>query len=142
MHKSSRLVQLLLSGRIRRKSYRKRRLRRPRRVPQLGGRALRRKCRMCQHARQLLLPMSCWFYWQPENQMRRYDKIISVFCISIVSFHSLIPPADIDECPNVCGANSLCLNTVGSYSCQCKDGFVGNAFLSAGCTGTYQSTKF
>lgn len=32
---------------------------------------------------------------------------------------------DIDECikPNSCGANEICRNTVGSFKCDCRDGF-------------------
>ncbi|XP_072018653.1 uncharacterized protein [Amphiura filiformis] len=36
---------------------------------------------------------------------------------------------DIDECqqlPRVCDTNADCTNTVGSYMCQCKDGFFGD----------------
>lgn len=42
---------------------------------------------------------------------------------------------DIDECPHACGANSVCTNSPGSYSCSCKEGFSGDPSLSAGCTG-------
>lgn len=45
---------------------------------------------------------------------------------------------DIDECDaangaNRCGANSICINTPGAYTCHCKPGFTGNAFK--GCLG-------
>lgn len=45
---------------------------------------------------------------------------------------------DIDECDaangaNRCGANSMCINTPGGYTCHCKPGFTGNAFK--GCLG-------
>lgn len=47
---------------------------------------------------------------------------------------------DIDECDaangaNRCGANSMCINTPGGYTCHCKPGFTGNAFK--GCLGWY-----
>ena len=42
---------------------------------------------------------------------------------------------DVDECPHSCGANSLCHNTLGSYQCECKFGFIGDPYLSAGCVG-------
>lgn len=46
---------------------------------------------------------------------------------------------DIDECDKVngpfgrCGGNTICTNTPGSFGCQCKPGFTGNAFKQ--CTG-------
>ena len=43
--------------------------------------------------------------------------------------------ADIDECAfsrDNCDENSLCHNTVGSFSCVCDDGFVGDG---TACTG-------
>ena len=39
-----------------------------------------------------------------------------------------------DECLNVtCGENAGCLNTEGTYSCQCKSGFTGDGYSN--CTG-------
>lgn len=37
---------------------------------------------------------------------------------------------DIDECanPKACGANAICHNTPGNYTCECPRGFVGNPF--------------
>eukprot|EP01137_Pigoraptor_chileana_P015158 Opistho-2@70747 len=43
---------------------------------------------------------------------------------------------DVDECAvpsthpqfNKCNANAICTNTIGAYSCKCKDGFQGNGF--------------
>ena len=36
---------------------------------------------------------------------------------------------DLDECqsPDACGANHVCNNTVGSYRCECLNGFVANS---------------
>lgn len=46
---------------------------------------------------------------------QRIDQILMFSCI------------DIDECAsleiNVCDDNALCMNTIGSYSCSCKDGY-------------------
>jgi len=40
---------------------------------------------------------------------------------------------DVDECANVpCGANSRCVNTIGSFTCHCITGYVGNPY--DGCT--------
>ena len=36
---------------------------------------------------------------------------------------------DVDECavfPNICGANADCLNSDGSYICNCKAGYTGD----------------
>jgi len=36
---------------------------------------------------------------------------------------------DIDECStgtNDCDVNAICTNTIGSYSCKCKPGYIGN----------------
>ena len=52
------------------------------------------------------------------------------------SFHSLISClsffvtfADLDECqsPDACGANHVCNNTIGSYRCECSNGFVADS---------------
>ena len=46
---------------------------------------------------------------------------------------------DINECkcsPYPCIANTVCINSVGSYDCQCADGFTGNP--SVECVGTYE----
>ncbi len=34
---------------------------------------------------------------------------------------------DIDECANssICWENSVCVNSLGSYACQCLDGYTG-----------------
>ena len=45
----------------------------------------------------------------------------------------LINLADVNECESfLCDVNANCTNTVGSYSCQCNSGFVGNG---VNCTG-------
>ena len=34
---------------------------------------------------------------------------------------------DIDECEeDVCGSNEICVNTVGSFICQCQEGYTRN----------------
>lgn len=37
---------------------------------------------------------------------------------------------DIDECrrPGACGANALCQNYPGNYTCACQTGYTGNPF--------------
>ena len=36
---------------------------------------------------------------------------------------------DLDECqsPDACGANHVCNNTVGSYRCECSNGFAADS---------------
>lgn len=38
--------------------------------------------------------------------------------------------SDIDECqrPGACGANAICQNYPGNYTCSCKSGYTGNPF--------------
>ena len=51
---------------------------------------------------------------------------IVYLCISFFSFET-----DIDECQtdnHGCHSNSDCLNSIGSYTCQCKPGFTGSGF--------------
>lgn len=45
-----------------------------------------------------------------------------------------IPTIDIDECTlgiSNCGHSSMCLNTIGSFSCHCANGYIHN--ISSGC---------
>ena len=45
---------------------------------------------------------------------------------------STLTPTDINECAvnnGNCGADKLCTNTIGSYSCQCKAGYRQFSFL-------------
>ena len=50
--------------------------------------------------------------------------------------------ADVNECENGqtnrCNRDAICNNTNGSYSCQCKQGFVGDGF---NCTGENTNKK-
>lgn len=50
----------------------------------------------------------------------------------IRSHFSEIPLSDLDECwsSNACGTNAVCINTVGSYDCRCKEGHAGNPFIT------------
>ena len=47
------------------------------------------------------------------------------------------PLIDIDEClssKHSCEGNTTCNNTIGSYSCRCKKGYLGN---KTNCAGKY-----
>jgi len=39
--------------------------------------------------------------------------------------------SDVNEClhPDACGRNAQCQNTIGNYTCSCREGFVGNPFV-------------
>jgi hypothetical protein len=50
--------------------------------------------------------------------------------------YNILNISDIDECSEVnvsCHPNATCINTQGSYNCQCKDGYEG--FGKKNCTG-------
>ena len=44
---------------------------------------------------------------------------------------------DVDECSSSepCNQNASCINTEGSFTCQCNDGFIGDGVGEAGCQG-------
>lgn len=44
--------------------------------------------------------------------------------------HLTLASPDIDECreSNACGANSLCHNFAGNYTCSCQDGYAGDPY--------------
>lgn len=47
----------------------------------------------------------------------------------------ILCPADVDECAEQlddCDTNADCTDTVGSFTCDCVDGFIGNGFTCAG----------
>ena len=58
-------------------------------------------------------------YYRPEHLARKNYNIIM---------------SDLNECEEshgtVCGKNSMCVNSEGSYTCRCLDGFMGH-----NCTG-------
>lgn len=52
--------------------------------------------------------------------------------------HPLLPPADVDECqlkPRVCKSRGVCINTQGSYTCECPPGLELNPGDPNLCTG-------
>ena len=49
--------------------------------------------------------------------------------------------SDINECndtTNTCSSNATCINTPGSYECECFDGFAGDGFH---CSGEFNLLK-
>ena len=53
--------------------------------------------------------------------------------LSTMTLH--IKCVDIDECKlklSNCAENAECINTEGSYECQCKTGFQGNGIICIG----------
>ena len=49
--------------------------------------------------------------------------------------HTVNNCKDIDECKlkmSNCAENADCINTMGSYKCQCKNGFQGNGMICKG----------
>ena len=51
---------------------------------------------------------------------------------------------DVDECVsgNQCDSNAKCSNNVGSYSCTCKEGFVGSGTQCQGMLYKRSQTTF
>lgn len=52
----------------------------------------------------------------------RCDPVIG--CVCEPGFTGRYCDQDVNECLSVnCGVNQVCLNTVGSYRCDCKSGY-------------------
>ncbi len=50
-----------------------------------------------------------------------------VYHCSLIKSTILVFVADIDECLNsTCGNNATCINTMGSYACNCTAGWMGS----------------
>ena len=64
-------------------------------------------------------------YWDDENNCTGQFILCPIIPLYIDSERY---SADIDECLNVTCAdeNALCVNTVGSFSCQCNPGYTGD----------------
>jgi len=65
-------------------------------------------------------------------------KLKSVYAVAVVNnllLLLLLSAADVNECrmyPDYCAPEAICVNTVGSYYCQCGVGYVGDGER---CTG-------
>ena len=52
-----------------------------------------------------------------------------------MSLYFLFLSSDLDECASespVCDINAACLNTVGSFSCACNEGYIGDGMICRG----------
>lgn len=63
-----------------------------------------------------------------ENLLRQYFIIVSTFSFSPVmlcEYETLLFLIDIDECAdrNTTVCSQICVNSVGSYKCECEKGF-------------------
>ena len=53
----------------------------------------------------------------------------------VTCYVKLLHFEDIDECSeptNVCDINAQCFNTIGSFTCVCNDGYLGNGLVCDG----------
>ena len=52
--------------------------------------------------------------------------------------NDILYTTDIDEClSDPCDVNAICINTAGSYICDCNIGYSGTGYI---CTGLYMHT--
>ena len=80
-----------------------------------------------------IFAVMCNFVTRINNNIM---KLISLFILS----HRLVLFVDINECEDSAvdhqgSGNTECVNTKGSYTCVCKDGFSNDT--EAGCKGLY-----
>lgn len=69
------------------------------------------------------------------------SNIVPILCYyyayTVLIIHTCYFRADVDECKTdlaQCGDSAYCTNTVGSYICNCKQGYVG---IGNECNGKY-----
>ena len=63
---------------------------------------------------------------------------VMVIRIIIHTYHVILPYIDIDECSvGNGGCQQICVNTIGSYDCQCRQGYSKNGST---CLGTLKTT--
>ena len=70
----------------------------------------------------------------------------NLICVYKQFFFSIFYESDIDECstdPSPCDADADCINSEGSYSCTCKQGFTGDGTSCQGtCECCYCTVEF
>ena len=87
------------------------------------------------HVNRLCLFPACEFGWWgtecankcecSDEGSERCDKVRA--CVCKAGYTGTLCEVDINECeqnPNICGDRQQCVNTVGSYVCVCRQGFV------------------
>ena len=66
---------------------------------------------------------------------REMEYLVKVRCLcvheTLIMFLSSLHTPDINECltGTPCDANATCADTLGSYTCTCNSGFVGNGII-------------
>lgn len=75
--------------------------------------------------------------------------VMCVLTLILHRFHSLYGTesgcVDINECQDRidrCDPNAMCVNEVGTYSCQCKLGFEGNGYYCGAITEAPNTGKY
>ena len=66
---------------------------------------------------------------------RKEAHVVSFTVLDMLKIFASLLNIDVDECtafPNVCGANTNCNNTDGSYTCICKAGYTGDGKTCSG----------
>ena len=66
---------------------------------------------------------------------RKEAHVVSFTVLDMLKIFASLLNIDVDECyafPNVCGANTDCNNTDGSYTCICKAGYTGDGKTCSG----------
>ena len=108
------------------------------------------------------LHMQQWLYWWWIYMWRYVRNFISIYFWFIIwSFYLNILPLlifsfilfsfliclvsliDIDECENnsyPCDSNAQCINTIGSFNCTCRTGYIGDGFSCYGLSLLFYSS--
>lgn len=71
---------------------------------------------------------------QVNCQFHFSSKILKILRIKKKNLKNISTHTDIDECTlglSDCGHNSICTNTIGSFSCDCNKGYIHN--ITMGC---------
>ena len=80
-----------------------------------------------------------------SSDVRFNKKLQMPTCIDLAAvFKEMFKFSDIDECreANACGANSLCNNVPGNYSCSCQEGYAGDPYTGVSTLTGFHVTEF